>query len=197
MNPLEILHPVVLAVPQRAADLPPRSKVAYLSRYARKALAVSAEKSRIALGRLQKAANGRPLPFNGIHWSLTHKPLYVAGVVSRRQVGIDLEQIRPRKTRALLHKAGNSDEWRLVGEPSWDVFYRFWTAKEAVLKAAGIGLSDLSDCRVVALGGEQNLTIRYRERIWQVDHFYFDGHIASIVGTGQRIDWTLIGAGPA
>jgi 4'-phosphopantetheinyl transferase len=195
MNALEILHPVVLAVPPRAADLSPRSKVAYLSRHARKALAVSADQSRIALGRLQKGPNGRPLPFNGVHWSLTHKPLYVAAVVSRRQVGIDLEQIRPRRTRALFHKAGNADEWRLVGEPSWNGFYRFWTAKEAVLKAAGIGLSDLSDCRIVALSGGQALTVRYRERDWQVDHFYFDGHIASIVGTGQRIDWTLIGAG--
>jgi 4'-phosphopantetheinyl transferase len=188
----ETLFPVLLAVPESARKLPAPSRVKYLSRHARKALAASAQKSNIELGELKKDADGRPLPFDGIHWSLTHKTEYVGAVVSQAAIGIDLEKAQPRRTRGLFGKAASAAEWQLAGGQSWDNFHRFWTAKEAVLKAVGVGLKDLSTCRVVEVIDTYNLVIAYHDRLWPVEHCFFEGHVASIVKSGGRVQWTLL-----
>lgn len=185
------LHPVILTVPAVARRLPPRDLVVYLSRRARKALGLSADKS--GLGSIEpfKDENGRPLPSGGIHWSLTHKPEYVAGVVARHPVGIDIEKIIRRKTEALFDKVALEEEWNLVGGRSWEGFHRYWTAKEAVLKAEGTGLIGLSDCRVIGIPDAFNLVIRMKNRRVTVEHHYFDSHIASIVKAEGNVRWTL------
>ncbi|KPJ79168.1 MAG: hypothetical protein AMJ54_00495 [Deltaproteobacteria bacterium SG8_13] len=188
----ETLYPVLLAVPESARRLPPPERVKYLSRYARTALTASARKSRITLGDLEKDAEGRPLPSNGIHWSLTHKIEYVGAVVSRAEIGIDLEKVKPRNTQALFGKTAADEEWEIAGGKSWDNFHRVWTSKEAVLKAIGIGLKDLSACRVVAVIDSHHLVVAYHDRLWPVQHYFFDGHIASIVKGDRIVEWTLM-----
>jgi 4'-phosphopantetheinyl transferase len=184
----------MLAVPPSARALPPRQRVQFLSRHARKALDISARKSNLDLGELVQDGTGRPLPVNGVHWSLTHKTDYVGAVASPDIIGIDLEKIIPRNTRALFRKTADSDEWNLTGNKSWGVFHRYWTAKEAVLKATGIGIRDLSTCRVTQILDHHNLIIHYADRIWPIEHHYFSGHIASIVKNADRIIWTCIEA---
>ncbi len=188
----ETIYPVLLAVPESARKLPPPSRVKFLSRHARKALAVSAQKSNITLGDLNKNAEGRPLPFDGIHWSLTHKTDYVGGVVCRAEIGLDLEKIQPRNTRALFGKTAAAEEWAIAGGQSWNSFHRLWTAKEAVLKAAGIGLKDLSACRLVEVIDPCNLVIAYQDRLWPVEHYFFGDHVASVVSRGGAVEWTLL-----
>lgn len=195
MTESDILYPVILAVPQSARKLPPKSRVKFLSQHARKALAISARKSNMRLGELLKDDNGKPLPVDGVYWSLTHKTGYVGAVASFSTIGIDLEKIQPRRTRALFQKTAAPDEWALCRNKSWGVFHRYWTAKEAVLKAGGIGLKDLSRCRVTKIIDPYNLVIQYDERSWPVEHCYFSGHIASIVKTADRIEWTRL-SGP-
>ena len=51
----QVLHPVILAVPATINDLKPKERVRFLSQHARRALALSAEKSRITLGELAQA----------------------------------------------------------------------------------------------------------------------------------------------
>lgn len=187
------LHPVVLTVPGEAASLPPPAKVKFLSQHARKALALSAEKSAMQLGRLRKAKDGRPLPSNGVHWSLSHKPRCVAAVVADRPIGIDLEPLEERRNAALLDKVARPEEWRLVPEKSWYFFYRFWTAKEAVLKAGGTGLKDLSKCRIHEVKNKFALVAHFKGCLWQVEHVYFEAHIVSVVRGDCRVDWNLIG----
>jgi len=193
----EVLYPVVLAVPSSAGKLPVRSRVKFLSHHARKALEISARKSGVRLGDLLKDDSGRPLPFDGIYWSLTHKPGYVGAVVSFERIGIDLEKIEPRRTSALFRKVADPDEWALADSESWSIFHRYWTAKEAVLKVTGIGLADLSKCRIVEVCNHHNLVIAYLNQLWPVEHYYFDGHIASIVKNTEMIKWTRFKRVPA
>jgi len=187
----ETIFPVLLAVPESARDLTAPSRVKFLSRHARSALAASAQLSDIKLGELKKDADGRPLPFDGINWSLTHKTDYVGAVVCRAEIGIDLEKIQSRSTRGLFAKTAAEEELGLVGEWSWDNFHRFWTAKEAVLKAVGTGLQDLSKCRVVEVSDSNNLVIACHGRQWPVEHYYFDGHVASVVKGDRIVEWVL------
>ena len=185
------LYPVLLAVPENAQKLPPPERVKFLSRHARRALADSAQKSRMVLDELNKDPAGRPLPFQGIHWSVTHKTEYVGGVVSSAEIGIDLEKVHPRSTHGLFAKTAADGEWELVGGQSWNHFHRIWTAKEAVLKAVGTGLQDLSACRVVDVFDDRHLLIDCHDRLWPVQHYYFDGHVASITSGDRNVKWTL------
>ena len=186
------LYPVILPVPERVKSFKPRDRVIYLSRHARRALEMSAAKSEITLGDLSKGENGAPLPFNGIYWSISHKPDFVGGVVALHRIGIDIERIKPCSD-ALFRKTANDDEWTLAGPAgkSLNLFFRYWTAKEAVLKAAGTGLKDLSTCRVRRITSDLHLLIEYQDHSWQIEHFFFNNHIASIVSGADHIDWIL------
>jgi 4'-phosphopantetheinyl transferase len=188
------LRAVILAVPETARTLPPRERVAFLSRHARKALQISAAESDLTIGAALKDREGRPKPVEGIYWSLTHKPAYVGAIVARRRVGIDIESVIQRKTEALFDKVADSDEWALIGSRSWEGFHRYWTAKEAALKVDGTGLEGLSRCRVVAIRDANSLVVQIKRRRMTVEHFYFDGHIASVAKTAGTVHWTLLGS---
>jgi len=188
-----MLNPIILAVPELPSEMPMPQRVASLSRHARTAVQISARRSSLKISdRWPKDRDGSPLPDKGIFWSLTHKPRFVAGVVSRGRIGIDLERIKPRHTRALFKKTAGDSEWHLAPVKDWLHFYRYWTAKEAVLKAAGIGLKGLSGCRVIAISDERHLKIHYRNRVWQVEHLFFDEHIASLVHQDKAVRWSVL-----
>jgi 4'-phosphopantetheinyl transferase len=189
-----VLRAVILSVPETAKTLPPRERVTFLSRHARKALQISAAESNLTIGAALKDRDGRPRPVEGVYWSLTHKPAYVGAIAARRLIGIDIEAMVQRKTEALFDKVADSDEWALIGSRSWEGFHRYWTAKEAVLKADGTGLEGLSHCRVVAIPTENSLIVQIKRRRMIVEHFYFDGHIASVAKTAGTVHWTLIGS---
>jgi len=189
-----VLRAVILSVPETARTLPPRERVTFLSRHARKALQISAAESHLTIGAALKDRDGRPRPVKGVYWSLTHKPAYVGAIVARKLIGIDIETMVQRKTEALFDKVADSDEWALIGSRSWEGFHRYWTAKEAVLKADGTGLEGLSHCRVVAIPTVNILIVQIKRRRMIVEHFYFDGHIASVAKTAGTVHWTLIGS---
>lgn len=187
----DTLFPVIVTVPLEYQTLTGRDKVLSLSRHARRALEISATQSGVVLRDLDKDSNGAPLPCDGHNWSLTHKPDYVAGVVAPARIGIDLEKIRPCK-QPLFRKIADDREWGLTDTEPFKLFFRYWTSKEAVLKAAGTGLRDLSKCHIAEVIDDHHLTVNYRDTQALVEHFYFDGHIASIVKNGLRIKWTLL-----
>jgi 4'-phosphopantetheinyl transferase len=187
----DTIFPVILAVPAQDRDLKGREKTAALSGHARRALQLSARKSDVLLAQLLKEENGAPVPFSGIYWSLTHKSAYVGGVVAGFRIGIDIEQIRPVQD-ALYRKTATDDEWRLSGEDPLQLFFRYWTAKEAVLKAAAAGLKDLSKCRVGQVLDAHRLMVDYLGKNWIVAQVFFDGHVAAVVHPVRHVQWTLV-----
>jgi 4'-phosphopantetheinyl transferase len=185
-----IIYPVILAVPNEIQQLSVREKVSSLSKHARRALEISAQKSQIQLGNLKKNEKGVPLPFNGKYWSVTHKVEYVAGVIARERIGIDLEKIRPIKD-ALYKKTASESEWRLSDTDKISLFFRYWTSKESVLKASGIGIRDLSKCRITQIIDDRHIVVNYKEHNWVVEHFFFNGHIASVVKNNVDVKWAF------
>jgi 4'-phosphopantetheinyl transferase len=192
LKAVSTIYPVILPVPPEAQELTPRRRVQFLSRHAREALRISAERMHVELGPLEKDPRGAPLPFDGHFWSLTHKPDYVAGVIAPAVVGIDLEKIRPCSA-ALFRKTASEDEWALAaGGDRQQTFFRYWTAKEAVLKTGGEGIRDLTRCRVTGIANDSRLYVDYAGRNWPVDQLYFNGHVASVANPGCRVQWLLI-----
>lgn len=183
------IYPVILPVPAEARGLTPRRRVLFLSRHAREALRRSAERLQVDLGPLEKDPRGAPLPCQGYFWSVTHKPDYVGGLLAPAPVGMDLEKIKPASA-ALFHKTASEEEWALSdGSPRETLFFRYWTAKEAVLKIGGEGIKDLSRCRIREVPDEAHLLVDYRGTTWPVEHIIFDGHVASVAGIGLRLEW--------
>jgi 4'-phosphopantetheinyl transferase len=188
----KILYPVILEVPAEIKAMQPRERVVALSRHARSALAKSAEISGLPLSEAVKNDQGVPQPVGGVYWSVTHKPDFVAAVVSRSLIGIDIEKIRSC-AQGLFRKTASASEWELAAaERSTDrTFFRYWTAKEAVLKTFGRGIADLSKCRVHRLIDEAHLEIEYRNAIWLVEHCFYRNHIASLVKNRSAVAWSF------
>jgi 4'-phosphopantetheinyl transferase len=184
-----VIYPVILAVPETAKALAPKERVKFLSQHARRALERSAEKSSVRLDALAQDEHNAPLPCNGTYWSVTHKNEYVGGVVCPSPTGIDIEKICPR-AKSLFHKTADEAEWALA-DKTFTTFFRYWTAKEAVLKAAGIGLRDLSKCRISRVLGTHYLDVEYDGNKWRIEHNFFNSHIASIVKNDFVIEWTI------
>jgi 4'-phosphopantetheinyl transferase len=189
------LYPVILSVPPDIQASKGRAKVQALSSLARQAAQASALRT---LGRrlpdFPKNEDGVPQPVVGIHWSLSHKSALVAGIVAVDPIGIDVEFHRPVKPGLHARIAG-AEEWRLdktlitdaERTPPEALFYRFWTAKEAVLKAVGQGLVGLSNCRVTALPSSRRMRLTYDGQPWEVFQRWYGPHLVAVALPGTQI----------
>jgi len=183
------LFPVIMPVIEAGYKLSGKDKVDHLSQSAREALKLSAEKSGVTLGKLLKDEKGAPWPVNGNYWSLSHKPECVAAVVSKDKVGIDIEEMKPRD-ELLFARVASNKEWELK-ERSWDTFFRYWTAKEAILKVIGIGISGLKTCRIISVPDENHIALDYNGQLFLVEQLRYKNHIVSVLKGDNQIDWII------
>lgn len=186
------VHPVILKTGPEYKRLPVRERVRYLSRLARKALVISARHLGATLepADFRKDDQGAPLPVDGIFWSISHKPAYVAAVAALDPAGIDVERLVPRAD-GLWERVTDADERALLPDRSLSSFFRCWTAKEAVLKAAGVGLTGLSQCRIAAVPDDLHLDLIYDGQRRRVAHFYHDDHLFSVVSPHWKPHWDV------
>jgi 4'-phosphopantetheinyl transferase len=184
------LFPVVMTVGKSVHKLSGREQSARLSRLAREALRVSAEKSQVRLGELLKDENGSPCPVSGNYWSLSHKPGCVAAVVSKDRVGIDVEEIAPR-TESLFAHVASDEEWQL-NDKCWDTFFRYWTAKEATLKVIGIGVGGLKTCRIISVPDENHIVLDYKGDSFLIEQLRYKNHIVAVVKGDNEIEWIVL-----
>ncbi len=80
---------------------------------------------------------GRP----DLHFNVSHSGPYALCGLSDKNIGVDIETIRPRRT-LLVQKALSPEEyqWYLDQGGRWSDFYSLWTLKEARVKQSGRGL---------------------------------------------------------
>ena len=187
----------VVLLPYSAADavLAGRARVVAQSRRAREALALSAEASGAQLGALEKDAEDAPLPSNGWHWSISHGRGYAAGVVARQRVGLDVERVEVRNPD-VVSRVTTRFELELLGGFTWEAFVRVWTAKEAVLKKAGVGLLELSRCTIVAVPDAESMVVHHRGRDHRMHQCTRDHHVAAVTHddpASTGIEWAWAG----
>lgn len=194
-SPKPELHIVLQKVTEDLKALPVPERVLCLSQAARVAAQISARLAGLNLPDFPKSPKGAPLPCGGVYWSLTHKPLYVGGAAALEAVGLDLEMKRPVAMKIYDKVAGNK-EWQLAinaGLNSRTAFFMFWTAKEALLKRTGLGLSrGLSSCVVEdVLGENEAVVVSLGHKNYEVRYFAFDGHLAAVCADNAEICWHL------
>lgn len=96
--------------------------------------------------RFTYGARGKPaLPESDIHFNLSHSgDVIVAGFIAGRDVGVDVEEIRPmpemKRVAMDNFSAAEFAAWAaLPPETQMRAFYICWTRKEAYIKATGDG----------------------------------------------------------
>lgn len=178
---------VLGALGTQAETLRGHSRVELASRRAREVLFDSARRVGAELGLLEKDARDAPLPSAGWHWSIAHAGGRVAGAVARHALGVDLEPLLVPREGLAAH-ALRPEERALLGD---DVlgFVRGWTAKEAVLKKLGVGLAELSRCRIVAVPTADEIELEHDGRPHRVhQHRLADAVCAvSVDGPTRRV----------
>ena len=109
---------------------------------------------------LDRSTTGKPFltkklrERSAITFNLSHAHSRALIAVSQAQeVGVDLEYVRPEVEVAKLSnryftRAEHSAIMEAPEEQRAMRFFRYWVAKEALLKAQGIGLRGLSDCEI-------------------------------------------------
>ncbi len=191
---LIFLYPVINKVPEKIRALKGKAKVTALSRFARQSARASALKSRLDIRVFEKDNSGVPKPLNNIFWSVSHKLDFVAGVVSQKKIGIDVECINNIGdiSDALFKRIVDAYEQSVLKDCDKAVaFFRAFTAKEAVLKQTGDGIKGLSKTKIKTIIDENNLIVQYLNKDYLIEHFYFDNYLAAVTKEQLKIKWIL------
>ncbi|HLP92050.1 MAG TPA: 4'-phosphopantetheinyl transferase superfamily protein [Nostocaceae cyanobacterium] len=91
---------------------------------------------------------------SGVNFNLSHsQDLGLLGVSCDRPIGVDLEYMRPTSdVEGLAQRFFLEREYEivrsLVGQQQQEVFFRYWTCKEAYLKATGDGIAQLEQVEI-------------------------------------------------
>jgi len=185
------LTPILLPI-ACDASCTPSERVRQQRHHARRALRECAARCGAPLDGWEQNADGKPLPQAGWHWSISHKRTLAAAVIADHPVGIDVEHIEPRN-ESLWTEAASDAEWSLLGGRDWPRFFRIWTAKEAVLKAHGVGLARLDDCRIVQIPDTNRSVVAFQGQPFRVEHFHVGQHIAAVTCRSNPVHWLVWG----
>ncbi|WP_349947761.1 4'-phosphopantetheinyl transferase superfamily protein [Lacrimispora sp. BS-2] len=90
--------------------------------------------------------HGKPYlkDFPDIHYNISHTDGMVACAIGDRQLGIDVERIRPFRQNILKKVFSDAERHRMEEiseEDRSQYFFQIWTLKESYLKATGLGIT--------------------------------------------------------
>ena len=154
----------------------------------------------------EKPALGGAHADTGLHFNISHSgDVALFACTLRRQVGVDVEQIRSQRDTAVIAARffSPAEQEQLASIPQEErveAFFRCWTRKEAYIKATGEGLSlPLREFDVSLAPRSQNALLATRTEAseakrWSLrDITVKPGYAAAlcVVGTGWNlVDWS-------
>ena len=137
--------------------------------------------------------HNKPYLPEGPSFNISHSGGYVVCALSTTvSVGIDIELMRPVSLEDFTHQLTTGESEFLRTHPDQiQAFYRYWTEKEAVIKANGKGLSiPLTDFEVV------NRHTRIGEESWYTkDVFIHPSYYCSLSTNKRNFKIDLVDAG--
>lgn len=83
---------------------------------------------------------GKPYLNNGYHFNISHTKGMVGLLVGTMPVGLDIEIIKPIENYYEFSEVLTTTELDIIARSGLQTFFRFWTAKEAILKLTGDGI---------------------------------------------------------
>lgn len=103
-----------------------------------------------------RGENGKPLTNLSLHFNCSHSGCFVVCAVGEREVGVDLEQIRPVHPRLERVLTAAERQW-LTSLPQAERdegFFRLWTLKESWIKCRGGRLMEFRRTEFLLQGQE-------------------------------------------
>ena len=124
--------------------------------------------------------HGQPLIADAPHISWSHAQGWVAAVISPQPCGIDVEVVADRPPLLDVLTAGEQDLIRSApeGRPKSVAFLRLWVRKEALLKAAGTGLTDQT---ALAQLDVRDNHLTYAGQHWHLTDLPVDGAVQAAI----------------
>lgn len=123
---------------------------------------------------IEKDVHGKPylVNFKDIYISISHSKVHLLYAISDKNIGVDIEVIRPVKNYfdKIKRKAFHENELSYILKNSQELeirFFEIWTKKEAYLKCLGIGLTtELT--KIDTLNLKHIVTIRNRDLVYSI-----------------------------
>jgi 4'-phosphopantetheinyl transferase len=128
--------------------------------------------------------DGAPLPANGTYWSASHTQGAAGAATAPFPVGLDLERARTLR-RELAQR------FLSPSEPQVEPLVA-WTAKEALLKKLGLGITGLSRCTIVARESDELLQLDFdgtRHAVHLATRGDLHAALSHDGGPEARIEW--------
>lgn len=98
--------------------------------------------------------NGKPIASLPLHFNCSHSGDYVVCAVSKQEIGVDMERVRPVRSRMERTLTEAERRW-LSGLPTQERdegFLRLWTLKESWIKCRGGRLMEFRQTEFVLQG---------------------------------------------
>jgi 4'-phosphopantetheinyl transferase len=143
-------------------------------------------------------AQGKPLlagkfACSEVSFNLSHsQDLALCAVTTHRPIGVDLEYIRSvSDVESLAQRFFAPREYAVVRslppDTQQQVFFRYWTCKEAYLKATGVGISHLEEVEI-SLTPETPAKLNINEEWSLVELTPADNYVAATAVAGSRFN---------
>ena len=135
-----------------------------------------------------------------LHFNISHTEGLLLVGISRADIGVDAEVVRPEIYTGVIDECMSSAEKDLI-EKSPDAaraFYSLWTQKESLLKADGIGLTDnLSQLEVYKGENIVHTNIPLRLTSYHITTFTIKNFVCSFCNTsGDFEKWKVFEGNP-
>ena len=123
--------------------------------------------------------NGKPYFANGPSFNISHSGDYVIMAVANKEVGVDIEENKP-KDMSMLLKIFNEAEAKMIKEHA--DFYYLWCAKESLIKCIGGSINHIKEIPSLPLNGLKT----FKGKDYQCKTFIYQDHIISITLEGNE-----------
>lgn len=144
--------------------------------------------SSLSLNNIHKSGNQKPcFPSSGFQFNLAHSgDTSICAGAMNRSIGVDIEQIKSIDTTLLLTYLTKNERNFLSDNPPSSIahFYRIWTKKEAVLKAAA---NDIDDS-ILQKTDTSNEPVILDGKAFYAHHLYLEDDYIACVATDKKIN---------
>ncbi len=137
---------------------------------------------------VQTAKGGKPF-VRDCPFSLSHSGRWLVIATGATEVGVDIETKRPRTPpRELATRFYHPGDAALIADNGEQRFIRQWVAKEAALKAAGVGLAGYLHRARCRMDGEAVCAVGWDDELYAIREFTLpDGTPGALACRGPEI----------
>lgn len=135
----------------------------------------------------KKNKNRKPqvlFPLTSLKFNISHSENKILISVSEDETGVDIEMIKPGPGyKDFIKTYFSSDEQnKILSSPNPDeTFYKYWTRKESVLKASGLGIID--NLKEIEVSNEENNSNLFSKNLYVASFKIGENFFGSIAST--------------